>query len=68
MLGWMLLMILMGLYLIPTWVAFGREHHDKVAILFLNLLLGWSVLGWIIALVWALTAVRRELNSTPRSW
>ena len=67
MLSLMVLIILLGIYLIPTWVAFARRHHDRVAILVLNLLLGWSVLGWIVALVWALTAVRRELNSVPKS-
>jgi hypothetical protein len=67
MLGLMTLIVLIALYLIPAWVAFGRHHHDRVAILVLNLLLGWSVLGWIIALVWALTAVRHELNPAPRS-
>ena len=48
------------LYFFPTALAAGREHHQTTAILMLNLLLGWTVLGWIIALVWACTAVRHE--------
>ena len=30
------------------------------AILILNLLLGWTCLGWVIALVWSFTAVERK--------
>ena len=43
-------------YFIPVIVAGVRGHRQVVAIAALNLLLGWTVLGWIIALVWSLTA------------
>jgi hypothetical protein len=51
--------VLLVLYLIPTGVAWWRSHHQLMAIAALNVLLGWTVLGWIAALVWALTVVRR---------
>ncbi|MGH9551753.1 MAG: superinfection immunity protein [Terriglobales bacterium] len=41
------------LYFLPTIVAALREKHDKVSIFLLNFLLGWSLIGWIVALVWA---------------
>jgi len=46
----------MGLlmYFLPTIIAVVRNKRDFGAIFVLNLLLGWSVIGWIIALVWAL--------------
>jgi hypothetical protein len=44
-------------YCLPGIVALLRHHHNTLAIALLNLLLGWTVLGWIIALVWACTAV-----------
>jgi hypothetical protein len=47
--------ILIGLYLIPTIVAGHRKHHNRDAIALLNVLLGWTVIGWIVAAVWALT-------------
>jgi hypothetical protein len=40
-------------YFAPAWVAQSRGHRNRMAILVLNLLLGWSVLGWVVALVWA---------------
>ena len=42
------------LYFLPAIIAFARSKRDSGAILVLNLLLGWTAIGWIIALVWAL--------------
>jgi hypothetical protein len=47
-------------YLFPSIVAALRRHHQQNAIAVLNILLGWTLLGWIGALVWASTATRRE--------
>jgi hypothetical protein len=41
------------LYFLPTLVAVLREKYDKVSIFLLNFFLGWSLIGWIVALVWA---------------
>ena len=43
------------IYLVPTAVAVSRKHHNTVAIGVLNLLLGWSIVGWVVALVWAVS-------------
>lgn len=51
-----LLVIIVGvIYFLPTIIAFNRAKRNKVAIFALNLLLGWTFIGWVIALVWALT-------------
>ena len=44
-------------YFIPTIIAMMRNHPNAVAIMVVNLLLGWLCLGWIVALVWSLTAI-----------
>ena len=41
------------MYFLPSIIALARSKRDLLAILFLNLFLGWSVIGWIVALVWA---------------
>jgi len=41
------------LYFIPTITAFQRKHPSKEAISVLNLLLGWTFIGWVAAMVWA---------------
>ena len=46
-------------YFFPAIVATRRHHHNALAIFMLNLLLGWSGLGWIGALIWACTDPRR---------
>lgn len=47
------------LYFLPAVTAWLRGHPSKWAIIALNLLLGWTLLGWIIALIWSLTGTRR---------
>lgn len=55
-----LLMVIFGAlaYLLPALVASSRNHHQKAAIWILNIFLGWTLLGWVGALVWASTSVR----------
>ena len=47
-------------YLLPALIAAHRQHKSKIAIFALNLLLGWSFLGWALALIWSLTAPKSE--------
>lgn len=42
------------IYFLPALIAFGRSKRDAGAILVLNFFLGWTAIGWVIALVWAL--------------
>ena len=51
--GILILIIGMIIYFIPTIVASFRGHHNFVAILLLNIFLGWTLVGWVAALVWA---------------
>jgi len=53
--GLVLLFLALLLYFIPAAVANGRGHRNSAAIMALNILLGWTILGWIIALIWAFT-------------
>lgn len=41
------------LYFLPSIIALARSKRDTLAIFLLNFFLGWSVIGWIVALVWA---------------
>ena len=43
-------------YFIPGIIAGVRRHRKASLIFLVNLFLGWSVLGWIFALVWAFRA------------
>lgn len=45
--------LLAAVYFVPTIVAKVRNHHNTMAIFLLNLFLGWILIGWVAALVWA---------------
>jgi hypothetical protein len=40
-------------YFLPSIIAFARSKRDLLSIFFLNLFLGWTLIGWVVALVWA---------------
>lgn len=42
------------LYFLPAYLA--RNKPDFTLILVVNFLVGWTFIGWIIVLIWALTA------------
>jgi len=48
------LLFLVLLYFLPSII--GRDKRDAAGIILLNVFLGWTVIGWMIALVWACTA------------
>jgi hypothetical protein len=54
------LLFLLPLYLLPAMV--GRSHHNGFAIFVLNVFLGWTFLGWVMALVWACTESKKPLK------
>jgi heme/copper-type cytochrome/quinol oxidase subunit 2 len=61
---WVVLVIM--LYFLPTFVAKSRHHRSGDAITLLNLVLGWTVLGWLVALIWAATGdVETAANKAP---
>ena len=53
---------LLGLvYLFPTLVATARQHPRRTPIFLLNIIFGWTLFGWGIALVWAYTSSPPEV-------
>jgi len=50
-----LLAILFIPYWIPTIIAFLRKHPSKLSILAVNFFFGWTFIGWVLSLVWALS-------------
>lgn len=42
-----------ALYLLPTYEAWNRGHENLMAVGLLNLFLGWTFIGWVVAMVWA---------------
>jgi hypothetical protein len=42
-------------YLLPCAIAYYNDHRNTTAITIVNLFLGWTLIGWVAALVWALS-------------
>jgi len=53
------LLFLSLMYFLPTII--GREKSDAGFIFLVNLLLGWTVVGWIVACIWACAADTRPV-------
>jgi len=49
-----LITLLTLFYFLPFAIAFNRKRTNTGAIFALNLFLGWTLIGWVVALVWAL--------------
>ena len=60
----------LGLYFVPTFVAFSRRHRQRVAIFVLNLFAGWTAILWVVALAWSFTSdVEKEgENAQEGGW
>lgn len=49
----LLLILLVALYFLPGIIASRRHHSSAGGIWVVNIFLGWTFLGWVIALAWA---------------
>lgn len=61
------LLVIGAVYFVPSIVAASRGHNSGGAIFAINLLLGWTLLGWIAALVWAFTGDVAKGGPNPRT-
>jgi hypothetical protein len=47
-------LILQFVYYLPTLVAIIKKRPYTLRIFLFNMILGWTIIGWIFALVWSL--------------
>ena len=52
-LEYFILFLIVSIYFLPTII--GVSKRNGCAIFVLNLFLGWTFIGWVLALVWAFT-------------
>jgi len=62
-----IIIIALAIYFLPSII--GYNHRNANSICLLNLLLGWTVLGWIVAMIWAVSQDKHTFtiqnNSNP---
>jgi ABC-type cobalamin transport system permease subunit len=49
------IIILLALYFLPVIIAMARKQRNTASILVVNVFLGWTLIGWVVALAWSLT-------------
>jgi len=59
------LVFLVGVYFIPTAVAFGRDTRNTWLVAVINTFLGWTLVGWIVALAVATRSAPRATGPKP---
>lgn len=57
------LFVSLFLYFLPTYLA--RNKSNFAAIFALNLLTGWTFIGWIAALIWAVSSEPKQQGAVP---
>jgi hypothetical protein len=53
----------LSLYFVPLFIAILRKHKNIAGIAVLNIVLGWTLIGWVVALIWAVLAGQEEKKS-----
>ena len=60
---WLLILAGLIIYILPSIVAGYRKSPDYAGIFLLNLLTGWTIIGWVGALLWAYATSPRSTTS-----
>lgn len=47
-------------YFFPSYLAWALRHVDWKGIMFTNLAIGWTILGWFILLVWVFDTTKKN--------
>lgn len=48
------------LYCLPSIIALLREHKDSALIVLVNIMLGWTIIFWIFALILSLVSSQKK--------
>lgn len=62
------LILAIGLYFLPAIIAAARQTHNATAILLIDIFLGWTFIGWVAALIMAITSAPYYVYYHRRGW
>jgi hypothetical protein len=51
--GFVSFLLTLAIYFLPSIIAIAGKRRNALAIFLLNFFLGWTFIGWVIALVWS---------------
>lgn len=61
----LILLVAVAVYFLPTIVALARKVSSPGSIVVVNLFLGWTLIGWVVALAMAARSVQKPEQVTP---
>jgi uncharacterized membrane protein len=56
----LLILLILVIMPLPSWVARFRKHPNLREIYYLNVVLVWTGIGWVILLIWAVSGQESE--------
>ena len=62
-----LVLIVLAMYWLPSIIGYYRRTPDIFSVVVTNALLGWTVIGWLVALVMAARPTAPSLSKPPAS-
>jgi hypothetical protein len=63
-----LMIVFLACYFLPWIIGKSRNVSNNGILFFINLLAGWTVVGWLACLIWASCAESRERRFYRRSY
>lgn len=54
--GFIFIILLIALYFLPTIIAYNRKYQNRMSVFVIDLFLGWTLIGWVIALALSLAS------------
>jgi hypothetical protein len=60
--GMSLTFFILIIYFIPSIIARNRKVKNFGSIIAVNIFLGWTFIGWVVALAWGLSSNREKVN------
>lgn len=57
--SYLIIIMAIILYMMPTLIAKMREHHNTIGLGLLNMFFGWTVIGWFGALIWSFSTTKK---------
>jgi len=58
------ILLCITIYMLPAGIGIIRGRSNAGAIFVLNLFLGWTLIGWVISLVWAVADDNKKTAPT----
>jgi hypothetical protein len=57
-----IILLIIFLYFVPTFFAAIRKHKNAFPVFLANLIFGWTLIGWGVALIWSFSDNTKALR------